>query len=97
MCPCLCQKTSYIKMMDVWLLFNLVIPFIEVSTCKLTNLRVYKVLLQTYIEQLRGNVEDKKEINHHGNAVLVEPAVAATLNTSHKLPLEVTDFIMLVF
>ena len=25
-----------------------------------------KVLLQTYIEHLRGLVEDKKTINHHG-------------------------------
>ena len=45
-----------------------------------------KVLLQTYIEYLRGLVEDKKTINHHGrereidlettteNTVQVKPA-----------------------
>ena len=32
----------------------------------LTCLLKTKVLLQTYIEHLRGLVEDKKTINHHG-------------------------------
>ena len=32
-------KTSYIKMMDYWLIFNLILPFIE-------------VLLHTYMESL---------------------------------------------
>ena len=31
-----------------------------------------KVLLQTYIEYLRGLVEDKKTINHHGREVEVD-------------------------
>ena len=31
-----------------------------------------KVLLQTYIEYLRGLVEDKKKINHHGREVEVD-------------------------
>ena len=31
-----------------------------------------KVLLQTYIEYLRGLVEDKKTINHHGREVDVD-------------------------
>jgi hypothetical protein len=50
----------------------------------------HQVLLQTYIEHLRGKVEDKKEINHHGNAVTVQPAVAATPNTLSQL--EVTIY-----
>ena len=29
-----------------------------------------QVLLQTYIEYLRGKVEDKKEMNHHGRQYL---------------------------
>jgi len=49
-------RTSYIKMVDVWLVFNLFIPFLE-------------VLLHTYKDNLQ--VEDR-EVNHHGNAVKVE-------------------------
>ena len=44
-------KTSYIKMMDVWLIFNLTVPFVE-------------VLLHTYKDGLRE--EKEREINHHG-------------------------------
>ena len=32
----------------------------------------YKVLLQTYIEFLRGKIEDSQTINHHGKALEVE-------------------------
>ena len=49
-------KTSYMKMMDVWLLFNLLYPFIV-------------VLLHTYMDTLRSN--DDREINHHGKSVTV--------------------------
>ena len=31
-----------------------------------------KVLLQTYIEYLRGEVEDSQKINHHGKEMEVE-------------------------
>ena len=44
-------KTAYIKMIDVWLLFNLVKPFLD-------------ILLQTYIDYLRE--DGSREINHHG-------------------------------
>merc|ERR1711872_375387 len=44
-------KTSYIKMMDVWLLFNLFLPFTE-------------VLLHTYKDYLRS---DERDVNHHGS------------------------------
>ena len=50
-------KTSYIKMMDAWLLFNLFVPFSE-------------VLLHTFIDSLRE--EDKREINHHGSSINVD-------------------------
>ena len=43
-------KTSYIKMIDIWLIFNLIVPFVE-------------VLLHTYKDALR---EEEREVNHHG-------------------------------
>ena len=70
-------KTSYVNMIDIWLLFNLTIPFAEVHTYSLRLWKQFdhfcdKVLLQTYIEYLRGLVEDKKTINHHGREVEVD-------------------------
>ena len=50
-------KTSYMKMIDVWLLFNLLYPFIV-------------VLLHTYMDTLRN--DDEREINHHGRAIEVD-------------------------
>ena len=50
-------KTAYIKMMDIWLIFNLFIPFSE-------------VLLHTYIDSLRTE-EDRDSVNHHGTAIPV--------------------------
>ena len=44
-------KTSYIKMIDIWLIFNLILPFIE-------------VLIHTYMDTLRD--DEEREINHHG-------------------------------
>ena len=44
-------KTSYLKMMDYWLVFNLLLPFLE-------------VIFHTYIEML--NDEEGRIINHHG-------------------------------
>lgn len=52
-------KTSYIKMIDIWLLFCLLIPFFE-------------VLLHTFIDGLRH--EPYGEINHHGRSLKVEEA-----------------------
>ena len=69
--------TSYVKMIDIWLLFNLVVPFVEVSTKKLIKKNMKKisqVVLQTYIEYLRGKIEEKKEMNHHGKTVVVNTA-----------------------
>ena len=40
-------KTSYMKMMDVWLLGNLMYPFIV-------------VLMHTYMDTLRNNDDDKR-------------------------------------
>ena len=49
-------KTSYMKMVDAWLLFNLLYPFIV-------------VLLHTYMDTLRNNEE--REINHHGKTITI--------------------------
>ena len=55
-------KTSYIKMIDVWLIFNLFIPFIE-------------VLLHTYKDSLRE--EEDREVNHHGSVRNVREGVGS--------------------
>ena len=47
-------KTSYMKMIDVWLLFNLLYPFVV-------------VLLHTYMDTLRS--DEDREINHHGEVI----------------------------
>ena len=44
-------KTAYIKMIDIWLLFNLIKPFND-------------ILVTTYIDFLK--VDDERQINHHG-------------------------------
>ena len=49
-------KTSYMKMVDAWLLFNLLYPFIV-------------VLIHTYMDTLRN--DEDREINHHGKTVNV--------------------------
>ena len=51
--------TSYVKMIDIWLLFTLTIPFVE-------------VFLQTYIENIRSKIVDNKEMNHHGKTIVVD-------------------------
>lgn len=50
-------RTSYIKMIDIWLLASLTKPFFD-------------VLLQTYIDTLRD--DSQREINHHGEPRKVE-------------------------
>ena len=47
-------KTSYMKMVDVWLLFNLLLPFII-------------VLVHTHMDTLRN--DEEREINHHGKTI----------------------------
>ena len=54
-------KTSYIKMMDIWLIFNLFMPFAE-------------VILHTYIDSLRTE-EDRDTVNHHGSPLQVGPEI----------------------
>ena len=49
--------TSYIKMIDIWLIFSQLIPFVE-------------VMLHTFMDNLRD--DDDREINHHGSAIPVD-------------------------
>jgi len=53
-------RTSYLKMVDIWLIFNLFIPFLE-------------VLLHTYKDNLQ--VEEDREVNHHGKTIKAEDFV----------------------
>lgn len=48
--------TAYVKMIDVWLIFSQLIPFVE-------------VILHTYMDCLRNN--DERQVNHHGQAINV--------------------------
>ena len=52
-------QTSYVKMIDIWLLFCILIPFFE-------------VLLHTWMDSNRG---EKREVNHHGKSVDVSAKV----------------------
>ena len=49
-------KTSYMKIVDAWLLFNLLYPFIV-------------VLIHTYMDTLRN--DEEREINHHGKTITI--------------------------
>ena len=51
--------TAYVKMIDVWLLFCLFIPFLE-------------VILHTYMDTLREDME--RNVNHHGKVIKVKAA-----------------------
>ena len=37
-----------------------------------------QVVLQTYIEYLRGKIEEKKEMNNHGRTVVVDTGATIT-------------------
>ena len=57
-------KTAYIKMIDFWLIFNLLKPFTD-------------IIMQTYIESLRVEEEEGREINKHGKKIQVAPDSAS--------------------
>ena len=54
--------TAYVKMIDIWLIFNLLLPFIL-------------VLLHTYMDSLRTESSEvdgeERTINHHGKTIKV--------------------------
>ena len=72
-------KTSYVKMIDIWLIFNLLLPFIEVlihsymDTLRY-NSQVGSSLLVT-IFYIRDDID--REINHHGRTIEVGEAETA--------------------
>ena len=70
-------KTAYIKMIDIWLLFNLIKPFND-------------ILVTTYMDSLK--VDDEREINHHGVARTVgnEENGGPTLGVVQVAPLSRT-------
>ena len=53
-------QTAYVKMVDVWLIFAQVVPWVE-------------VLLHTLVDWMRTDEEkgDGREINHHGKTITV--------------------------
>ena len=53
-------KTAYVKMIDAWLIFNLLKPFVD-------------IIIQTYMETLRTD-DKSREINHHGQPLAVGEA-----------------------
>ena len=69
-------KTSYIKMMDVWLIFNLLLPFME-------------VLLHTYMDYLRE--DEDREINHHGTTITPNQT-EDDVSITHVLPAQSSNF-----
>ena len=68
-------KTSYMKMVDAWLLFNLLYPFIV-------------VLLHTYMDTLRN--DDDREINHHGKTITINED-GEDNDENGKKPIKVID------
>ena len=52
-------QTAYIKMVDVWLIFAQIVPWIS-------------VLMHTLIDWKRPD-EEEREINHHGKSITVGP------------------------
>ena len=60
-------QTAYVKMIDVWLLFCILIPFFE-------------VLLHTWID---CNRSEKREINHHGTSIDVSDGPIKVSTTTH--------------
>ena len=67
--------TAYVKMIDIWLIFNLTIPFIE-------------VLLHTYMDFLRDDKE--REINHHGKSICIAGNEKGKVETQQEEPVEQT-------
>ena len=56
-------KTSYVKMVDIWLIFNLLLPLLEVL------IHTLRFASRTTIVAARS--EDDREINHHDHPVEV--------------------------
>ena len=75
-------KTSYMKMVDAWLLFNLLYPFIV-------------VLIHTYMDTLRN--DDDRDINHHGKTITIGEAELEERAFSGKYTYLLDIFVQLHF
>ena len=67
-------KTSSIKMVDYWLVFNLLIPFVEVliHTYEVNRYITATQYEKTFSILLQDTLRiDEQEINHHGKSVTV--------------------------
>ncbi len=83
-------QTAYVKLLDVWLIVCLIVPFSEVLLQVRSWFHLYYIVLraeletssflQTYIEYC--NVAD--EINHHGSSIFVDEAALVTKMNSEK-------------
>ena len=62
-------KTSYVKMIDIWLIFNLLLPFIEVLVHTLMDTLRWSQHEDLWYKMWRN--DDDREINHHGRPVEV--------------------------
>ena len=51
-------QTAYVKAVDVWLIFSMFVPFVE-------------VLVHTWIDMMRTEGEEGREVNHHGKTITV--------------------------
>ena len=71
-------KTAYIKMIDIWLLFNLIKPFND-------------ILVTTYVDTLKD--DDAREINHHGAPRNVGEEAKNGLNVVQVAPVSRKDLV----
>ena len=79
-------KTSYVKMIDIWLIFNLLLPFIEVLVhTYMDTLRyiVFKENIPIVFVELR--TDEDREINHHGRPVEVGEEVETRPSSGIKV------------
>ena len=68
-------QTAYVKMVDVWLIFSMFVPFVE-------------VLVHTWIDMLRTEGEEGREVNHHGKTITVggdQDTMVEDLDSEKKL------------
>ena len=74
-------NTAYVKMIDVWLIFNLMMPFVL-------------VLLHTFMDSLRTETKEEGEgrnINHHGKVVTVGGDSTGDKNPSKTIQVAPAD------
>ena len=70
--------TSYVKMVEVWLIFNLFIPFSEVLLhTYMDYLRLIYILCIFIFKNILKRDDESREINNHG---VSKPAVSASIN-----------------